>query len=318
MRTFLNGALATASLAAALILAGVAPSAHATPAAATATSAPVERTRLTVTVVGSGPDVILIPGLASPRAVWDETVATLQGRYRLHLVQIRGFGDDAGPNASGPVLEPFVEDLAGYIRESGLKKPAVIGHSMGGLTAAIIAARHPDLLGRVLIEDSLPFIGLIFSPQATVDAVRPQADALLKAALAAGPQPQNPADQTLATMSATQEGRSQVMKWSAGADYRVTAQLFHDVLLTDIRPDLAKIVAPVTVLYPYDPVVGPVDYVDALYRNAYQGLGGVTLKRIDASRHFIKLDQPERFAAAVESFLQGYGQYHPARLSDGE
>lgn len=267
----------------------------------------VDRARFTVDVIGKGPDVILIPGLASPRAVWEPTVQQLKDRYRLHLVQIRGFGDKAGANAKGPVLEPFVEEVAGYIRDSGLKKPAVIGHSMGGLTAAMIAARYPDLLGRVLIEDSLPFIGLIFSPMATVDAVRPQADALLKAALAAGPQAQQPDDPTLATMSATEAGHRQVMAWSARADHRVTAQVFHDVLLTDIRPDLGKITTQVTVLYPYDPVVGPVDYVDALYSGAYKGLRGVSLQRIDASRHFIMLDQPERFAAAVDAFLQGYG-----------
>lgn len=302
-------ALVAATLAAALntpAFAWAAEPAAAAPAA-TAPAAHTQRTRLTVTVVGTGPDVILIPGLASPRAVWDRTVDQLKGRYRLHLVQIRGFGDDAGTNASGTVLEPFVEDVAGYIRDSRLNRPAVIGHSMGGLTAAMIAARYPDLLGRVLIEDSLPFIGLIFSPIATVDAVRPQADALLKAALAAGPQPQNPQDPTLAIMSATEAGRRQVMAWSATADHRVTAQVFHDVLLTDIRPELARISTPVTVLYPFDPVVGPVDYVDALYRNAYQGLGGVTLTRIDGSRHFITLDQPEQFGEAVAAFLQGYG-----------
>lgn len=271
-------------------------------------SAPaVQRARLTVQVVGKGPDVILIPGLASPRAVWDQTVDQLKGRYSLHLVQVRGFGDEAGANASGPVLAPLVDDLAGYIRDAGLKKPAVIGHSMGGLTAAIIAARHPDLLGRVLIEDSLPFIGLIFSPMATVDSVRSQADALLKAALAAGQQPPNPANPMLATMSATDTGRAQVAAWSGTADYRVSAQAFHDVLLTDIRPELARITVPVTVLYPHDTVVGPVAMVDALYGNAYQGLTGVTLKRIDNSRHFIMLDQPEAFAQAVEAFLQDYG-----------
>lgn len=304
MKKIVCAALAVATLTAALNAPVLARAAE--PAAA-ASTAPNQRARLTVTVVGNGPDVILIPGLASPRAVWDRTVAQLKGRYRLHLVQMRGFGDDAGANASGPVLDPFVEDVAGYIRDSGLNRPAVIGHSMGGLTAAMIAVRHPDLLGRVLIEDSLPFIGLIFSPMATVDAMRPRADALLKATLAAGHQPPDPANPMLATMSATDTGRAQVAAWSGTADYRVSAQLFHDVLVTDIRPELSHITVPVTVLYPHDVVVGPVAIVDALYGNAYQGLSGVTLKRIDNSRHFIMLDQPEAFAQAIEAFLQDYG-----------
>lgn len=304
MKKLLSAAVLAATLAAALTEPAIAKPGQSAVAAASAQN---ERTRFTVSVVGSGPDVILIPGLASPRSVWDKTVAQLKDRFRLHLVQIRGFGDSPGVNASGPVLEPFVEDIAGYIRDSGLNKPAVIGHSMGGLTAAMVAARHPELLGRVLIEDSLPFIGLIFSPMATVDAVRPQADALLKAALAAGPQKRNPDDPTLATMSITQAGRQQVMDWSADADYRVTAQVFHDVLLTDIRPELARISPPVTILYPYDTAVAPVAYVESLYNSAYSGLTGVQMKRIDGSRHFIKLDQPERFAEAIEAFLAGHG-----------
>lgn len=270
-----------------------------------ATSQRIERDRFTVETIGAGPDVILIPGLASPRDSWAPTIAQLKDRYRLHLVQIRGFGDDAAINASGPVLEGFVEGLAGYIRDAQLKQPAIIGHSMGGLTAAMIAARHPELPGRVLIEDSLPFIGLIFSPMATVDAVRPQADVLRKAALAAG---QQPADaRTLSTMSATAAGRAQVLEWGKSADFRVAAQLFYDVLTTDIRPELGKIAAPVTMVYPYDLVVGPQPMVDALYANAYAQVRGVTLIRIEGSRHFIRLDQPEKFSAVVEAFLAGYG-----------
>jgi pimeloyl-ACP methyl ester carboxylesterase len=47
--------------------------------------------RITVTVRGQGPDVVLIPGLASSSAVWDATAAHLEGRYRLHIVQVAGF-----------------------------------------------------------------------------------------------------------------------------------------------------------------------------------------------------------------------------------
>ena len=82
---------------------------------------------------GAGPDVVLIPGLSTSRSVWDGTVKALDGKYRLHLVQIRGFGDDAGVNSEGPVLEPFVAELADYIDDEITNK----GRAARQLSSAI-------------------------------------------------------------------------------------------------------------------------------------------------------------------------------------
>jgi pimeloyl-ACP methyl ester carboxylesterase len=55
---------------------------------------------------------------------------------RYHVVQLNGFaGLPVGGAAQGPVAAPAAEEIARYIREAGLKKPAVIGHSMGGTMA---------------------------------------------------------------------------------------------------------------------------------------------------------------------------------------
>ena len=78
-------------------------------------------------------DVILIPGLSSSPEVWDGLTEQLKGRYRVHRIHVQGFaGAPVEDNASGPVAAPVAEDLARYIAEQGLNKPAVIGHSMGG------------------------------------------------------------------------------------------------------------------------------------------------------------------------------------------
>jgi pimeloyl-ACP methyl ester carboxylesterase len=128
----------------------------------------VEGKRITVLVEGDGPDVVLIPGLSSPRAVWDVTTDRLKDRYRLHRVQIRGFGDEAGVNAEGPVLDPMMREVADYIddciTDQGRAAPAIIGHSMGGLTGLMIAARVPQEVGKLMIVDALPFIGTLFIP----------------------------------------------------------------------------------------------------------------------------------------------------------
>lgn len=64
--------------------------------------------RISIAARGSGPDVILIPGLTGHREEWwGDVVETLDDRYRLHLVQVNGFAGTApGANVEGPVSAP--------------------------------------------------------------------------------------------------------------------------------------------------------------------------------------------------------------------
>src|SRR5690349_3953604 len=125
-------------------------------AAAPAGAAPFKPSRISVSVRGSGPDVILIPGLSASRGVWNGTVAAVPG-YRYHLVQVAGFaGTPAAGNSSGPVAAPVADEIAAYIAANRLGRPAIVGHSMGGSIAMMIGARHPEVAGRVMVVDMLP------------------------------------------------------------------------------------------------------------------------------------------------------------------
>ncbi len=265
----------------------------------------LEGKRITILDEGSGPDVVLIPGLSTPRAVWDPTAERLKGKYRLHIVQVRGFGDDAGINAEGPVLEPMMREIADYIDDcitgAGRPAPAIIGHSLGGLTAMMIAARAPQVVGKLMVVDSLPFAGLLFGPAATVDMIKPQAAAMQK--LLAARDNAEADERTLQIMSATEAGRAQVKAWTRTADARVAGQLFYDDITIDLRPELGAITAPLTMLYPVDATALSPDNVDALYKGAFASANTASLVRIDDSRHFIMLDQPAVFAKAVDIFL---------------
>src|SRR5687767_12015381 len=124
--------------------------------AAPAAAAPFKPTRISVAVRGSGPDVILIPGLSASRGIWNSTVAAVPG-YRYHLVQVAGFaGTQAGGNAAGKVAAPVADEIARYIAAHRLDRPAIVGHSMGGSIALMVGARHPGLAGRLMVVDMLP------------------------------------------------------------------------------------------------------------------------------------------------------------------
>jgi pimeloyl-ACP methyl ester carboxylesterase len=262
--------------------------------------------RFQVTIEGKGPDVILIPGLASSQRVWDATAERLKGRYRLHRIQVSGFaGTPAGGNAEGEVVAPLAEALAEYIASRRLKAPAVIGHSLGGETALMIAVRHPDAIGRVLIVDALPFYSLIMNPAATVDAVRPQAELFRDAVIGQTPE-QAAAGQPgmIARLMKSEAGRPAAIDAANASDRNVVARAMYDLMTTDLRPELARIKAPLTILYAYDPAYGvPAASVDALFSQPYAHAPLTKFSRVDDSLHFIMVDQPEAFARAVDAFL---------------
>ncbi len=257
---------------------------------------------ISIVAIGAGPPVLLIPGLATPRAVWDGIAPTLAKTHRVYLVQVNGFGDDdPRANLSGSVLDGMVADLAGFVAREKLGKPAVIGHSLGGLAGMVLAARHPDSVGRLMVVDALPFIGTILAPGATATSIAPRAEAMRQAIAATHGQ----ARPVVTTdpggiWSNTPAGRIRVANWSNAADPRVVAQAMADDMTTDATADLGKITAkPFTILY----ATGAGPMATAIWRRAYAG-SPATLEPVADSYHFIMLDQPAAFAAAVERFLR--------------
>ena len=253
-------------------------------------------------------DVILIPGLSSSPEVWDGLTEELKGRYRVHRVHIQGFaGAAAEDNATGPVAAPVAEDLARYIAEQGLEKPAVIGHSMGGTIAMMLAARHPDSVGRLMVVDMVPFMGAVFGgPAATAESVTSMADQMY-AGMTTGPEEgyRQQAAASVTSMINTESLRAGPLQDTATSDRAVSASAFRELIVTDLRPELPRITAPATVLYiKFNDPRMTAEMVDGIYAAAFATLPGATLKRIDDSAHFIMLDQPAAFAAEVNAFLE--------------
>lgn len=255
-------------------------------------------------------DVILIPGLSSSPEVWDALTEELKGRYRIHRIHVQGFAGAAPKdNAEGPVSAPVAEDIARYIREQGLERPAVIGHSMGGTIGMMLAARHPDSVGKLMIVDMVPFMGAMFAQPGTTptaESVAPVAD-MIHQGMANSPrdQYQAQADAQIVGMINTESLRAGPLEDSRNSDQKVSAAAFRELIVTDLRPELARITAPTTVLYVKfnDPRMTE-EMVDGIYRGSFATLPGATLKRIDDSAHFIMLDQPAIFAAEVNAFLE--------------
>ncbi|MNL31209.1 Alpha/beta hydrolase family protein [compost metagenome] len=176
---------------------------------------------------------------------------------------------------------------------------------MGGLAGLMLAQQHPEVVGRVMSVDSLPFFSAMFGPTATVEGAKPFADQAAAAILGAdeaGFRQQQ--EQTAVGMMKIEAARPAMVEWSMASDRHAMASAIREVMTTDARPGLAAMTTPVWAVYAADADGGaPAAMADGLWGREYAALPGVKLLRVDDARHFIMMDQPERLGVLVDEFL---------------
>lgn len=251
----------------------------------------------------AGPVAVLIPGMSTPGAVWDDTVAELSGEMRLLVVEVRGMeGSRAPANEKPGMIAGIVTDLSADLLGRRLPPARIVGHSFGGLVALQFGLEHPDQAESLLVIDALPFFGTVFDEKATVMSLEPRAaqmrDMLLsqadriRAAGAAGTD--SPAGG--AGMSRVPEHQLQIANWALKADPAVVAQALYEDMQTDLRMRVSELSLPLTVLYQAE--TAP-DLARARYETDYAQLPAAQLVPVAGTSHFIMLDQPELVRAAI-------------------
>lgn len=291
---------------AALAQPGAQPLAASDPNKLFADSRLVVRDRFSDEIVGRGPDLVLIPGLASSRATWKATAERLRGHYRLHLIQIAGFaGEPARANASGEVLIPTAEAIDAYLVAQKLTPATLIGHSLGGTTTLYLAEKHGDHLKAALMVDALPFFGGLQDPKATADSVRPMAQRIVDGAAASrAPATKAMLAPQMRAMSKDAATRDMVTDWGVASDPMVVAHAMYDDLTLDLRPGLGAIRTPMVLVYPDNTPLGtPAGMMEKIYPVLYAPAPSVKTVQVKDSLHFVMLDQPAAFNAVLDAFL---------------
>lgn len=102
---------------------------------------------------GDKPPIVLAHGFSDDGLCWTPVAEKLEADYDVIMVDARGHGRSDAPEQGYTPID-MAADLAGVITGLGLKKPAVLGHSMGGSTTMALAGLYPGLPGAILIEDS--------------------------------------------------------------------------------------------------------------------------------------------------------------------
>jgi N-formylmaleamate deformylase len=100
---------------------------------------------------GKKPPIVLAHGFTDDGLCWTDFALQFESMYDLIMVDAIGHGASSRIPKDGKF--DMVDDLYKVILELGLKKPTLIGHSMGALVGSGLAALYPDLLSNLILED---------------------------------------------------------------------------------------------------------------------------------------------------------------------
>jgi N-formylmaleamate deformylase len=106
---------------------------------------------------GALPPVLLAHGFSDDGPCWTPIAEALAPDYDLIMVDARGHGRSESPRQPFSTSVDMAADLAAVARALGLRRPAVLGHSMGAVTTLALAAANPELPSAILLEDPPPW-----------------------------------------------------------------------------------------------------------------------------------------------------------------
>jgi pimeloyl-ACP methyl ester carboxylesterase len=105
---------------------------------------------------GSGePELLFVPGWCCDHSAFQPQFDHFARTHAVTSLDLRGVGQSDGP-AEGYSISELADDVAVFCAAVGIEKPVVVGHSLGGMIAVDLAARHPDLPSALVLVDPGP------------------------------------------------------------------------------------------------------------------------------------------------------------------
>jgi pimeloyl-ACP methyl ester carboxylesterase len=238
---------------------------------------------------GAKPPLVLLHGLTGSGACWTPLARALEHDFDVVMPDARGHGDSGAPR-DGYQYDDHAHDVIELIGALGLCAPVVLGHSMGGMTAAMVACRAAGTIRGVVLVDPT-FLSLERQREVFDSDVAEQHRRLLG---------QDRCD-VIAQLRTRHPRRSAEMI-ELIADARLRTQLRAFDVLAPPNPDYRELVKSIEV--PILLVIGDAGIVTLETAQELQRLNArVRIERMEDAGHGMPYDQPERLATVVGTFL---------------
>lgn len=232
------------------------------------------------------PAMVFIPGLTCGPWEWAGEIAQFSRDYTIYALTLPGF--DGQPAIPEPLFDTVASDFWSLLDRRGIRKPIVIGHSLGGTLAILLAEQHADRLRGVVAVDGLP----IFPGLEQVPLERRKAFARRFRSMSGDPAAALP---QLITSSSDVAAITPLVRKS---DPHAAGAWAADDILLDLRPQLVRITVPFL-------EIGAGAQAGPYYKTLLAGDKNATVVAIDDARHFIMYDQPQALHAQIARFADG-------------
>lgn len=103
--------------------------------------------------LGKGKNLIMLHGWKQDVSSFWEICEILKDKFTVWLVDLPGFGRSENPKSAFSVLD-YAETIKGFIERLNIENPNLLGHSVGGRIGIKLASLYPNLLNKLVLEDS--------------------------------------------------------------------------------------------------------------------------------------------------------------------
>lgn len=251
--------------------------------------------RLQAPEAGQGKPLVLLHGLFGSARNWGAVQKALAAEYRVVALDLRNHG--ASPHAPGMGYAAQAEDVAETLAALGIGNAALLGHSMGGKVAMMLALTRPSLVERLIVAD--------IAPRPYPPALRATVGAMQAVPLRSGLTRQE-ADQALRAAVPEAPIRSFLLQ---NLRFEATPPAWR-IGLTEIAaamPEIEDFAPPPGARFdgPALAMAGALSpYIRAEDHTAFRALfPQISFSRIPRAGHWLHAENPEGFLATLKAFL---------------
>lgn len=190
--------------------------------------------------------MVFIPGFASSGDVWKETKANFEKDFTCYTFTMAGF---SGVKPQGnAIFENWKNEIANYIRDNKIKKPILVGHSMGGGLALAIAADYPELIGKIVVVDALPCLAALSDPSFKSKENNDCSLMVTQITTMTDAQFYEMQKQTIPRLLQNISKLKMVLDWSIKSDRKTFSEIYCDFFNVDLRKKITTIKCPSLIL----------------------------------------------------------------------